>query len=77
MFPSDVDVGRTRTTALVAGKVNVLQVLSIVLEHARIFETCTILKPGNVASEHTGSASLKPAHEDILAVTFSLVLHDR
>jgi hypothetical protein len=57
--------------------INILEVLPLILEHTRVLETGAILQPPNIASEHAGSASLKAAHEHILAVTFILVLHSR
>jgi hypothetical protein len=51
---------------LVIGKVNVLQVLSLVLKHTSFLKTGTVFKPCDVAGEHAGSASLKSAYEHIL-----------
>ena len=65
-----------RTTVGVM-RVDILQVLALVLEDTGILEAGTIFQSPNIASERAGFASLKAAHEHILAIIFILVLHSR
>ena len=66
------------STAMVTiGGVNLLEVLPLILQHARIFEASTILQPCYIAAEHAGPASLQTADEDILIFTLIVVLHSR
>src|SRR6266487_3729908 len=65
------------TTILSIDWVDILEVLTLVLEHASILETGAVLQFCNIATKNTGSASVQAAHEHILAVTFILVLHSR
>jgi hypothetical protein len=64
------------SAAIVAiGRVNILEILPLVVKRASVYETCTVLKPSYIASEHAGSAPLKATHEYILVVAFIPVLH--
>ena len=65
------------TAMVTIGWVNILQVLPLILEYARVLEASTILQPCYIAAEHAGPASLQTAHEDILVFTLIVVLHSR
>ena len=57
------------------GRVNILEVLSLILEDARILEAGTVFQPCNIAAEHARPASLQTAYEDILVVILIVIFH--
>src|SRR5438046_9561996 len=66
-----------RTAVVTIGRVNLLEVLSLILQYARIPEASAILQPRYIAAQHAGPASLQTAHEDILIITVIVLLHNR
>src|SRR6266487_2872286 len=58
------------------GWVNILEVLSLILEYARILEVSAVFQSRNVAAENAGSASLQTTHKNILIV-FAVIFHRR
>jgi hypothetical protein len=51
--------------------------LTLILDCTGILEAGAVFHSGDVAAEHAGSASVKAANENILAVIFILVVHSR
>ena len=56
------------------GRVNILEILPLILKHTGILETCTIFKFCYIASEHACSAPLQTADEYIPVVIMIVVL---
>jgi len=65
------------TAVVTIGWVNILEVLPLILEDARILEASTILQPCYIAAQHAGPASLQTADKDILIFPLIVVLHSR
>src|SRR5437762_11659491 len=72
-----VEAERAHTTIFPVGRVNILEVLPLILEHACILEARAVFQSCNIASKHAGSASMQTAHEYILVVTRIVVWHNR